>query len=157
VIAGSGYVKISEWFRLALIMTIPVIIIWTTIGGAWMFLTGEWNRDRHVPNVRRRKAHPYNDETREATGSAFNRHNFVTIAHPGGDGWPHASLVPRHGRWCEGALGATRAQRRTGTRARRVVRVRYSDESTRSFVEVDHPELDGERSALAECEATVPA
>lgn len=43
VIGGSGFVKVQEWFRIAFIMAIPVIIIWTTIGGAWMRLIGVWN------------------------------------------------------------------------------------------------------------------
>jgi len=43
VIAGSGYVPPSEWFRTAFIMSIPVILIWTTVGGAWMYLIGVWN------------------------------------------------------------------------------------------------------------------
>ena len=43
VIAGSGYVPVSEWFRIAFVMSIPVIVIWTTIGGVWMYLTGAWN------------------------------------------------------------------------------------------------------------------
>ena len=43
VIAGSGYVPVSEWFGIAFVMSIPVIVIWTTIGGVWMYLTGAWN------------------------------------------------------------------------------------------------------------------
>jgi DASS family divalent anion:Na+ symporter len=43
VIAGSGYVPTSEWFRVAFIMSIPVIVIWTTVGGAWMFVIGAWD------------------------------------------------------------------------------------------------------------------
>lgn len=43
LIAGSGYVKVSEWFRLAFTMSIPVILIWTTVGGAWMWLLGIWD------------------------------------------------------------------------------------------------------------------
>lgn len=43
VIAGSGYVKTGEWFRTAFVMSIPVIVIWTTIGGAWMYLIGAWD------------------------------------------------------------------------------------------------------------------
>jgi DASS family divalent anion:Na+ symporter len=43
VISGSGYVKVAEWFRIAFIMSIPVIVIWTTIGGLWMYLTGAWD------------------------------------------------------------------------------------------------------------------
>ncbi len=42
VIAGSGYVKVAEWFKLGFIMSIPVILIWTTIGGLWMRLVGLW-------------------------------------------------------------------------------------------------------------------
>lgn len=43
VIAGSGYVPPSEWFRVAFLMSIPVILIWTTVGGAWMFAIGAWD------------------------------------------------------------------------------------------------------------------
>ncbi|MET0461187.1 MAG: SLC13 family permease, partial [Ilumatobacteraceae bacterium] len=43
VIAGSGYVKVAEWFRIAFVMSIPVIVIWTSIGGLWMYLTGSWD------------------------------------------------------------------------------------------------------------------
>lgn len=43
VIAGSGYVPVSEWFRVAFMMSIPVIVIWTTIGGAWMWTLGLWS------------------------------------------------------------------------------------------------------------------
>jgi DASS family divalent anion:Na+ symporter len=43
VIAGSGYVPVPEWFRISFVMSIPVIVIWTTIGGAWMYLIGLWD------------------------------------------------------------------------------------------------------------------
>jgi DASS family divalent anion:Na+ symporter len=43
VIAGSGYVSIPEWFRIAFVMSIPVILIWTTIGGGWMYIIGAWD------------------------------------------------------------------------------------------------------------------
>lgn len=43
VIAGSGYIPPGEWFRTAFLMSIPVIVIWTTIGGAWMFIVGSWD------------------------------------------------------------------------------------------------------------------
>lgn len=43
VIAGSGYVKTVEWFKTAFVMSIPVILIWTTIGGLWMRLIGAWD------------------------------------------------------------------------------------------------------------------
>ena len=42
VIAGSGYIKIAEWFRIAFIMSIPVLLIWTIVGGAWMRVIGLW-------------------------------------------------------------------------------------------------------------------
>lgn len=29
--------------QIAFIMSIPVIIIWTTVGGSWMYLTGSWD------------------------------------------------------------------------------------------------------------------
>jgi DASS family divalent anion:Na+ symporter len=43
VIAGSGYVAIPEWFRIAFIMSIPIILIWTTVGGGWMYVIGLWD------------------------------------------------------------------------------------------------------------------
>ena len=43
VIYGSGYVKVSEWVRVAFIMSIILILIWTVVGGAWMALLGMWN------------------------------------------------------------------------------------------------------------------
>jgi DASS family divalent anion:Na+ symporter len=43
VIAGSGYVTVPEWFRISFVMSVPVILIWTTVGGAWMYVTGLWD------------------------------------------------------------------------------------------------------------------
>lgn len=43
VIYGSGYVKVNEWVRVAFIMSIILILIWTVVGGAWMSLLGMWN------------------------------------------------------------------------------------------------------------------
>jgi len=43
VIAGSGYIKVAEWFRIAFIMSIPVLLIRTVIGGAWMRVIGIWD------------------------------------------------------------------------------------------------------------------
>lgn len=43
VIYGSGYVKVSEWFKVSFIMAVVVILIWTTVGGAWMWVIGYWN------------------------------------------------------------------------------------------------------------------
>jgi len=43
VIAGSGYVPPPEWFRTAFIMSIPVLLIWATIGAGWMYVIGAWN------------------------------------------------------------------------------------------------------------------
>lgn len=42
VIYGSGYVKVSEWFRVAFIMSIVIIVIWTITGGLWMAALGMW-------------------------------------------------------------------------------------------------------------------
>ncbi|QAY72856.1 DASS family sodium-coupled anion symporter [Agromyces protaetiae] len=42
VIYGSGYVKVSEWFRYAFIMSIALIVIWTITGGLWMWVLGHW-------------------------------------------------------------------------------------------------------------------
>ncbi len=43
VIYGSGYVKVNEWVRVAFIMSIILVLIWTVVGGAWMALLGMWN------------------------------------------------------------------------------------------------------------------
>ena len=43
VTAGSGYIKVAEWFRIAFIMSIPVLLIWTIVGGAWMRVIGIWD------------------------------------------------------------------------------------------------------------------
>lgn len=43
VIAGSGYVPPSEWIRTALIMSIPVLVIWATVGTGWMYVIGAWD------------------------------------------------------------------------------------------------------------------
>lgn len=43
VIYGSGYVKVGEWFRVALVMSVAIILLWTVAGGAWMALLGLWN------------------------------------------------------------------------------------------------------------------
>lgn len=40
VIYGSGYVPTTEWFRLAFIMSLPVLFVWIVIGGGWMYLVG---------------------------------------------------------------------------------------------------------------------
>jgi len=32
-----------EWFRIAFIMSIPVLLIWTVISGAWMRVIGIWD------------------------------------------------------------------------------------------------------------------
>ena len=42
VFFGSGYIKTSEWFRTAFIMSIPVLLIWGVIGTGWMKLVGIW-------------------------------------------------------------------------------------------------------------------
>lgn len=42
VIYGSGYIKVSEWFRTAFIMSIVVIAIWTVSGWGWMTVLGMW-------------------------------------------------------------------------------------------------------------------
>jgi DASS family divalent anion:Na+ symporter len=43
VIAGSGYVPPAEWFRTAFVMSVPVLLIWGTIGTGWMYVIGAWN------------------------------------------------------------------------------------------------------------------
>lgn len=42
VIYGSGYVKVSEWFRVSFLMSIAIILIWTISGGLWMAVLGMW-------------------------------------------------------------------------------------------------------------------
>lgn len=42
VIYGSGYVKVSEWFRVSFLMSIAIILIWTISGGLWMAALGMW-------------------------------------------------------------------------------------------------------------------
>ena len=42
VVYGSGYVKVSEWFKIAFIMSVAIIIIWTVVGNAWMWLLGSF-------------------------------------------------------------------------------------------------------------------
>ncbi|WP_249494032.1 anion permease [Kocuria rhizophila] len=41
VVYGSGYVKVSEWFKIAFIMSVAIIIIWTVVGSAWMWVLGD--------------------------------------------------------------------------------------------------------------------
>ncbi len=43
VIYGSGYVSTREWFRVGFIASVANVIIWGTIGTAWMALLGMWN------------------------------------------------------------------------------------------------------------------
>lgn len=40
VIYGSGYVKVGEWFRVAFIMSLALILVWGVLGTAWMGLLG---------------------------------------------------------------------------------------------------------------------
>ena len=42
VVYGSGYVKVSEWFKIAFIMSVAIIIIWTVVGSAWMWVLGSF-------------------------------------------------------------------------------------------------------------------
>lgn len=41
VIYGSGYVKVPEWFRIAFVMSIALIVIWAVVGSAWMWVLGD--------------------------------------------------------------------------------------------------------------------
>ena len=41
VVYGSGYVKVSEWFKVAFIMSVAIIIIWTVVGSGWMWVLGD--------------------------------------------------------------------------------------------------------------------
>lgn len=42
VLFGSGYVPLSAWWRNGFVMSVVLILIWTTIGGAWMKVLGHW-------------------------------------------------------------------------------------------------------------------
>lgn len=42
VIYGSGYIKTTEFFRVAFMISVVNIVIWTSVGGAWMKLIGIW-------------------------------------------------------------------------------------------------------------------
>lgn len=42
VIYGSGYVTVGEWFRVAFVMSVVIIAIWTIPGGLWMAVLGMW-------------------------------------------------------------------------------------------------------------------
>ena len=42
VLFGSGYVEISDWWKLGLVVSIVNIAIWILIGGAWWRLLGFW-------------------------------------------------------------------------------------------------------------------
>ncbi len=42
VVYGSGYVKTTEWFRVGFLMSLVLVAVWTTLGGAWMRLLGVW-------------------------------------------------------------------------------------------------------------------
>ena len=41
VVYGSGYVKVSEWFKVAFIMSVAIIVIWTVVGTGWMWVLGD--------------------------------------------------------------------------------------------------------------------
>ena len=41
VVYGSGYVKVSEWFKVAFIMSVAIIVIWTVVGSGWMWILGD--------------------------------------------------------------------------------------------------------------------
>lgn len=43
VIYGSGYVPTSEWFRVGFLASLVNVVIWGTIGVAWLRLVGLWN------------------------------------------------------------------------------------------------------------------
>ncbi|OAX51760.1 anion permease [Rothia kristinae] len=43
VIFGSGYVPTSEWFRVSFIASVANILIWSLVGGGWMFVLGMWH------------------------------------------------------------------------------------------------------------------
>lgn len=41
VIYGSGYVKVPEWFRIAFVMSVAILILWALVGTGWMWLLGD--------------------------------------------------------------------------------------------------------------------
>ncbi|MCP3424469.1 anion permease [Rothia sp. AR01] len=43
VIFGSGYVKTSEWFKVSFFASVVNILIWSLVGGGWMYLIGIWD------------------------------------------------------------------------------------------------------------------
>lgn len=43
VIYGSGYVPTSEWFKVGFMASLVNVVIWGTIGVAWLRLVGLWN------------------------------------------------------------------------------------------------------------------
>lgn len=43
VIYGSGYVPTKEWFRIGFLASLVNVVVWGTIGVAWLRLVGLWN------------------------------------------------------------------------------------------------------------------
>lgn len=43
VIYGSGYVPTKEWFRIGFLASLVNVVVWGTIGVAWLRLIGLWN------------------------------------------------------------------------------------------------------------------
>ncbi|MDO4918789.1 anion permease [Kocuria sp.] len=41
VVYGSGYVKVSEWFKVAFIMSVAILVIWGVVGTGWMWVLGD--------------------------------------------------------------------------------------------------------------------
>ncbi|MBA3488906.1 MAG: anion permease, partial [Longispora sp.] len=39
---GSGYVTMSEWWRVGLITSLANVVIWLGVGGAWLYVLGYW-------------------------------------------------------------------------------------------------------------------
>lgn len=39
---GSGYVKVPEWFRISFVMSVIVIVLWSTSSSLWLQLIGDW-------------------------------------------------------------------------------------------------------------------
>lgn len=42
VIYGSGFVKVTEWFKISFVMSIVVILLWASTSMLWMKVLGDW-------------------------------------------------------------------------------------------------------------------
>lgn len=42
VLFGVGYVPLSRWWRNGFVMSVALILVWTSVGGLWMKVLGHW-------------------------------------------------------------------------------------------------------------------